>query len=94
MEKERQNGLKLNLMSQNFYSNFTVVFPREIIMTQCKGIYIFEVLWVVSRFSESFCYFYFSRYVLVHKAISLSSASLKSADAQNSKEGGTGVYIH
>lgn len=41
-KRKGKKGLKLNLMSQNFDSNFTVVFPQEIIMNQGKDIYIFS----------------------------------------------------
>lgn len=41
-KRKGKKGLKVNLMSQNFDSNFTVVFPREIIMNQGKDIYIFS----------------------------------------------------
>lgn len=81
-------------MSQSFDSNITVVYPREIIMNSAKTFTFFEVTWLVSRFLEWFCYFYFSKEVSVYRVITIPSASPRSVNAQNTKEGGTGVYIN
>lgn len=77
-------------MSQSFDSNFTVAHPREIIMNSAKAFMFCEATWLVSRW---FYYFYFSREVSLYRVKTFSSASLRSANTQNTKEGGTELYI-
>lgn len=92
IKKEWRKGLKLNFMSQSFDS--TVVHPREIIMNSAKAFMFFEFTWLVSRWLEWFCDLYFSRELLLYRIKTLSSASLRSVNAQNTKEGRTGLYIN
>lgn len=61
-------------------------------MNSAQAFRFFEVTWLVSRWLEWFCYFYFSREVSLYRGKTLSSASPGSVNAQNTKGGGTGLY--